>query len=199
MINHAPFYTVYHGTNELIDRFDQSKSRVINDYYGGGVAYFTESLESAHTYANGAYKRKNKGERYVYVAQLSAKKIFDVDDTFTGKDLQKFFQKRTDVELLARGAGLLTPKEDKYVTIGKLEAGEMELTGDQIFKGLSKGMNFTSKVTEFLKTMNYDTLRYNAGGYGIPKHSIYIAYDSSNIKIVEQLLFDSAGNKFSKK
>lgn len=199
MIHHSPFYTVYHGTNELIDRFDQSKSRVVNDYYGGGVAYFTESLDSARTYANGAFKRKNSGERYVYVARLATRKVFDVDDVFTGKELQKFFQKRTDVELIARGAGLLTAGKDKYVTIGQLEAGEMELTGDQIFKGLSKGMNYTAKVTEFLKNMNYDTLRYNAGGYGTPKHSIYIAYDSSNISIVEISLYDSAGNRFIKK
>ena len=42
---------LYHGTNQLFDKFEQSKSRVLNDYYGGGVAYFTDTLKVAHTYA----------------------------------------------------------------------------------------------------------------------------------------------------
>ena len=33
---------VFHGTNTRFDKFDQRQSRIINDNYGGGVAYDIE-------------------------------------------------------------------------------------------------------------------------------------------------------------
>ena len=187
---------LYHGTNQLFDKFDQNKSRVLDDYYGGGVAYFTDTLKVAHRYAK-SMVNKYKGEPYVIEANLNLGNVFDVDQQFTGKDLTKFVGQKKDVEDFARGAGLLKYGVDKYQVMASLESGNERLTGEQVFKGLSLGMKQTAKAREKLKKLGYDTLRYNGGGEGITtKHSVYIAFYNTNITIAEKYFFDSNGNKY---
>lgn len=176
---------VYHGSGSRFSKFEQSKARIPNDFYGGGVAYFTDDLGVGITYAKSMAK-KSKGDPIVYTVKLKLKKVFDVDEKFTGKDLINILPK--DVEDFARGAGLMTLDSDKYKVIADLKAGKYTLTGDQVFKGLSKGMNTTAKAREFLISKGYDGLRYNGGvNMGMAKkHNVYLAYDANDIEIIKR-------------
>lgn len=174
---------VYHGSNSRFNKFDQNKSRIVNDFYGGGVAYFTDNLEVAKTYARAMFRSKGGG-KFVYKVELTLDKVFDVDHTFSKNELTQFFNK-DNVEDFARGAGLLKYGEDRYAIISKLSMGNMTLTGDQIFKGLSKGMNQTARARQILISLGYDGLRHN-GGVNMnmaTKHNVYLAYDANDITI----------------
>lgn len=174
--------TVYHGSGSRFDKFEQSKARIPNDFYGGGVAYFTDNLSVGITYAKSMAKKKNS-DPIVYTVELNLNKVFDVDDKFSGKELVDILPK--DVEEFARGAGLLGLNADKFKVVAELKSGKMTLTGDQVFKGLSKGMNQTAKARQHLIKKGYDGLRYNGGvNMGMAtKHSVYLAYDAKDIKI----------------
>lgn len=178
---------IYHGTNARFSQFEQSKSRIQNDFYGGGVAYFTDALSVAKTYAKSAAKKG--GDPIIYQVTLKSNKLFDVDAKFTGDKLIQFFS-RKDAEQFARGAGLLNLGADKYKVIGEIEDGHMTLTGDQVFRGLSQGMIKTAAAREKLKQLGYDALRHN-GGVNMnmaTKHNVYLAYHAYNIKITERMI-----------
>jgi hypothetical protein len=185
LIERSTNIKAYHGSNSVFDKFDQNKSRIINDFYGGGVAYFTDNTKVAITYAQ-SMSRKS-GKPIVYEVNLNFKKLFDVDDTFTGKELIKFVE-TYDAELFARGAGLMGPRDDKYLVVAKLKKGDYKLSGEQVFRGLSRGMNQTAKAREILIKLGYDGLRYNGGvNMGMAtKHSVYLAYDSKSITILKK-------------
>jgi hypothetical protein len=175
---------VYHGSGYRFAKFNQSKARIANDFYGGGVAYFTDNLKVPITYAKSMAKTAKSGTPLVYTCTLKLKKIFDVDHTFTGKDLIDILPK--DIEAFARGAKLLSlGSGDKFTIISKLKSGKVKLTGDQVFKGLSAGMNKTAAARKHLMSKGYDGLRYNGGvNMGMAtKHSVYLAYKSSSITI----------------
>jgi hypothetical protein len=62
------------------------------------------------------------------------------------------------------------------------------LTGDQVFKGLSKGMNRTADARDYLMSKGYDGLRYN-GGVNMDmatKHNVYLIYNVKNVKMVNK-------------
>jgi hypothetical protein len=184
----------YHGSNSVFDKFDQGKARIVNDFYGGGVAYFSDSTKVAITYAQ-SMSRKS-GKPVVYEVDLKLKKVFDVDHTYTGKELIKFVEK-DDAESFARGAGLMTARDDKYTVMGKLKSGDYELTGEQVFRGLSRGMNQTAKARQILIDLGYDGLRYNGGvNMGMAtKHSVYLAYDAKSITIKKKYGLAPAAKK----
>lgn len=182
--------TAYHGSGKLFKKFEQSAARVINDFYGGGVAYFTDNKEVGRTYARSMAKTAKTGTPYIYTVSLKFSKMFDVDDVFTGKDLVNILPE--DKESFARGAGLLNWKSDKYKVLGDLSVGAMKLSGDSVFKGLSSGMNQTAKTREHLISLGYDGLRYNGGvNMGMAtKHNVYLAYKATGIKIEKIALVD---------
>ena len=93
-----------------------------------------------------------------------------------------------DLDDFARGAGLLGLDSDKYKVLADLKSGSLKLSGDDIFKGLSKGMNTTAKARDHLVKLGYDGLRYNGGvNMGMAtKHNVYLAYNVNNIKIVKR-------------
>lgn len=186
--NKALSGVVYHGTNARFDKFDQRKSRIVNDNYGGGVAYFTDGLSLAITYAKNMAK-KSGGEPIVYSVELSLKKLFDVDHMFTGKELVSVLP--TDIKDFARGAGLLGLNSDEYKVISSLKSGNITLSGEQIYKGLSKGNTQTAKARDHLIEKGYDGLRYNIPT--TPKQSVYLAYDAKDIKIVKRQTVKSRG------
>lgn len=188
--------TLYHGTNGRFDRFDQSKSRIFNDYWGGGVAYFTDNLGVAKTYATSMAKSKG-GDKLVYEVRLKIQNLFDVDDKFTGKELLKFYTSKTSEEF-ARGAGLLRLGADKYEILHKLESGNLELTGSQVFHGLSQGMVYTAKARKKLESLGYDALRYNGGSNMnmATRHDVYLTYKATNISIIKRLMIDSGGEEY---
>jgi hypothetical protein len=172
---------VYHGTNARFDKFDQRKSRIVNDNYGGGVAYFTDGLSLAITYAKNMAKKQG-GDPLVYTVELKLSKLFDVDHEFTGKELVDILP--SDVNDFARGAGLLRLGSDEYKIISNLKSGNMTLTGEQVYRGLSKGNTQTSKAREHIIQKGYDGLRYNMPV--TPKQSVYLAYDAKDIKITKR-------------
>lgn len=175
--------TVYHGSNARFDKFEASKARIINDFYGGGIAYFTDNKRIGVQYAKGMAKKG--GDPKLYEVQLNLKKVFDVDDKFTGQLLVDLI--KDDVEAFARGARLLKMGADKFAIIAKLKKGDIELTGDQVFRGLSKGQINTASTRELLKKHGYDGLRYNGGeNMGMKKHNVYLAYHPESIKIVKR-------------
>lgn len=183
IIESAQSMTVYHGSNALFKKFEQNKARIFNDFYGGGVAYFTSDKKVASTYAT-SMKRKYGGDRYVYEVDLTLTKIFDVDHKFTGKELKQFFDDK-DAEDFARGSGLLKAGVDKYSVLTKLKEGTIEMTGEQVFKGLSRGMVNTAKARQKLISLGYDGLRYN-GGVNMnmtTKHDVYLAYNADDVRI----------------
>lgn len=188
----------YHGTNGVFDRFEQSKARIVNDFWGGGVAYFTDDMEVAKTYAKSMARSKG-GDRLVYEAALTLRKTFDVDHEFSGKELTKFFTEKTSEEF-ARGAGLMKLGVDKYSVLNDLEYGKMTLKGSDIFHGLSAGMNQTAKARKILEKMGYDSLRYNGGiQMDVKKHNVYLTYRADNIIIKNRYMIDSEGKEYLKK
>lgn len=173
---------VYHGSNKKFDKFSEKAKRIANDFYGGGIAYTTTDKNVALTYSR-AMTYRYGGEEYLYEIQLDLKNLFDVDTVFTGEEL-KAFLKHIKPEDFARSAGLLGPSEDKYSVLSKLSAGNLSLTGKQVFKGLSKGLVDSSGAESILKRMGYDGLRYNGGdNMGTGKHDVYIPYYENQIKI----------------
>lgn len=173
--------TVYHGTNARFDKFDQKKSRIVNDNYGGGAAYFTDSVGLSITYAK-SMSKKLGGDAMVYSTELKLKKLFDVDDIFTGNDLINILP--ADVNSFARSAGLLNLNSNEYKVISNLKNGTIKLSGEQVYRGLSKGNTQTAKAREHLIERGYDGLRYNLPT--TPKQSIYLAYDAKDIKIIKR-------------
>jgi hypothetical protein len=177
--------TVYHGTGSRFEKFEQSKARIPNDFYGGGTAYFTDNLKVGITYAKSMAK-KTKGDPLVYTVEVNIRKMFDVDATFTGKELTDILP--TDLDKFARGAGLMGLDSDQYRVMGDLKAGKAVLSGDQVFKGLSKGMNTTAEAREHLVSKGYNGLRYN-GGVNMnmaTKHNVYLIYNASDAKIIKK-------------
>lgn len=84
---------------------------------------------------------------------------------------------------------MLKLDSNESMVMYELESGKMKLTGDQIFRGLSKGMNQTAKVRDMLIKKGYDALRYN-GGVNMDqaiKHDVYIAYKSSSMKVEKRM------------
>lgn len=177
--------TMYHGSGSRFNEFEQSKARIPNDFYGGGVAYFTDNLKVGITYAKSMAK-KAKGDPIVYEVRVKFKKLFDIDTEYRGKNLIEILP--DDLEAFARSAGLLSLNSDKYMVLAKLKSGKLNLSGDEIFKGLSKGMNTTAKAREYLISKGYDGLRYNGGvNMGMAtKHNVYLSYNAKNIEIVSR-------------
>jgi hypothetical protein len=173
--------TLYHGTNSRFKEFSQNMARIPNDFYGGGVAYFTDNLKVAATYAKAAVKEKG-GTPLIYKVKLNVKKLFDVDDDFKGKAILKFVDNEEEFVKAAKLARL--GGDDVIGATIKLENGRYDLTGDQIFKGISRGMVNTAKAREKLKKMGYTTLRYNGGvNMNAKKHNVYLVYYARDITI----------------
>lgn len=172
----------YHGSGSLFEKFDQTKSRIPNDFYGGGVAYFTDNLTIAKQYATAMAKKTPKKEKVIYSVELNLGKVFDVDEMYGGKILQKFVN--GNPEQFARGAGLLKLGVDKFTILSELKAGTISLSGDNVFKGLSGGMISTAKGRETLKRLGFDGLRYNGGQvmHATP-HSVFLVYKANDIVI----------------
>lgn len=179
-------YDVVHGSGTKFTKFSQAHARLKNDYYGGGVAYFTDHHETGKNYAKNMSKKTKTP--HLYHSTLEMHNVFDVDKHYTGEHLTHLLPK--DHETFARHAGLLKLGDDKYHTLGKLASGSMSMTGDQIFRGLSHGMSNTSKARDHLIKKGYDGLRYNGGiqTRGI-HHNVYIPYkdDAITINKIEKL------------
>ena len=181
----------YHGSGHLFDKFDQKLARIRDDHYGGGVGYFTDDHDVGNQYARTMARTKGTGTPYVYHTNLNMNNVFDVDHKFSGDKLTNLLpsdpRKHED---FARGAGLLRMGgEDKYSVLSKLARGNLTLTGDQVFKGLSQGGVNTARARDHLISRGYDGIRYN-GGLMIPgakPHNVYMPYkaDSITIKKVE--------------
>lgn len=182
----------YHGTNSRFDRFDKSKARIRNDLYGGGIAYFTDSLDIGKSYARTMSKKD--GIPIVYEVELNLKKTFDVSHIFTGSELTKFLE-NIDVEQFARGARLLQGGS-RLETISNLKSGKVSLTGDLVFRGLSNGMNQTAKARAILERMGYDSLRYNGDMMEMTatKHNVYLAYNPISIDIKQRYIVKPPGD-----
>lgn len=173
---------LWHGSNKKFDKFKLEVARIKNDLWGGGI-FMTDNLEIAKGFSKGM-AAKYGGEKYIYRVLFTPHKTFDADHTFTGNELTKFID---DPEQFARGAGLLKFGSDKYITLGKLKEGDFELTGEQVFRGLSQGMVNTAKARDKLVSLGYDSVRYNGGGLvqSHTKHNVYNAYDDSIVKVMK--------------
>ena len=174
---------VYHGSGRHFSKFDQKMARLPNDFYGGGVAYFTDDHDVAKTYAKSMSKETKTP--HIYHTSLKMNNVFDVNHSFHGDKLKKILPK--DTEKFATSAGILNAgnADQKYHILGKLERGEIPLTGHQVFWGLSHGGTKTTEARNHLIKHGYDGLRYN-GGLMVPgskKHNVYIPYNSDSINI----------------
>ena len=182
--------TLYHGTGFAFDKFDQKKARITNDLWGGGLAYLTSDTKVAITYAKSTAKSAKTNTPYVYNIKCSFDKVFDVDEVFTGKALTDFLPKdRKSLNEFARAAGLLELNADEHMIMYKLESGKLELTGEVLFRGLSKAMSQSAKARNILISKGYDALRYN-GGVNMKqsiKHDVYIAYKASSMTFEKRM------------
>ena len=181
---------LYHGSGYQFDNFDQKKARIQDDFFGGGLAYLTSDTKVAITYAKSMAKTAKTNTPFVYKIKCTFKKVFDVDHKFTGKELLELLPKdRKGMNEFARGAGMLKLGSNEADVMYKLETGKIELTGEEIFRGLSKGMNQTAKVRTFLISKGYDALRYN-GGVNMDqaiKHDVYIAYKANSMTVEKRM------------
>lgn len=176
--------TLYHGSGSLFDKFEQHKARIPNDLWGGGVLYGTDNIEIAKLYASAMSKKTPTHEKFLYTIGVKINHLFDVEAMFTGTILVKFVNS-VGVENFARGAKLLSYGADKYKIFGDLKLGNKNLTGAQVFHGITQGMLNTSRGRIILKKMEFDTLRYNGGMIsGAKKYSVYLPYYAANVKIL---------------
>lgn len=178
--------TLYHGSNAEFDQFDQSKAKIVNDLYGGGVAYFTDSVSVAQSYARVMTKARG-GAPVLYKVNLTLGRVFNVDDSFSGPELMEFIKHADSKDAFLRGARMLSLGTDKYQVLHQLESGKITLDGDQVFRGLSGGMINTASTRKILQKMGYDTLRYTGGLItGGNRHNVYLAYYADNIEILDR-------------
>lgn len=174
----------HHGSGTPdITEFKQEHARVLNDHYGGGVAYFTNKRHIAHKYAKAMSKKT--GTPTVYSAKLKMNNVFDVDHEYTGDKLKHVLpDDEREHEAFARSAGLMSPGTDKYKVLSDLKKGNTKLTGKQVFYGLSRGGVNTAKAREHLKKKGFDGLRYNGGeNMGEERHDVYMPYNANSIEI----------------
>jgi aryl carrier-like protein len=178
----------YHGTRTRFNVFEQNMSRIVNDFYGGGVAYFTDNIEVAKSYARTMYNRYGGDGMYVYETRLSFNRLFDVNNIYTGEILQRLVSDKPDQ--FARGANLLNLGADAIKVKSQLTSGSMRLTGDQVFRGLSNGMKNTAIARKKLMSLGFDGLRYDGGrNMGMAtRHNVYLAYDANKIKITNRYI-----------
>lgn len=178
--------TAYHGTNARFSKFEQTKARVPNDVFGGGVAYFTDTLSVAKSYA-ATMARRSGGDRIIYEVGLKFNKLFDVDEMYDGDMLQKMIN--GDYETFARGSKLLRLGDDRVKTISDLRAGKIKIRGEDVFRGMSNGMVQTKKARERLISLGFDGLRHNGGVVmGGTKHNVYLAYRANQIEIKKRYI-----------
>lgn len=191
--------TAYHGSNMRFATFDDRLARIVNDFYGGGIAYFTESMDVAKSYASNMF-RKYGGDRYVYETDLDLSKIFDVDQEFKGQELIKLVGKM-NLETFARGARLLPLGSDRLKVLASLREGSMVLTGHQVFMGLSNGMKNTAEARKMLMNAGYDGLRYNGGqNMGMAtRHNVYLAYYPRSVQIKKRFIVSKVPIQASEK
>lgn len=183
---------VWHGTGRRFSQFKQEHSRIPNDFYGGGIGYFTSDKDVGKTYAKDAAKRQGTGTPLLYHASLKMNNVFDVDHQFTGEKLKNILPAASQHEDFARGAGLLGLNADKYKVLDDLRTGKMSLSGDQIFKGLSRGMVNTAGARKHLISKGYDGLRYNGGAnmQMAKKHDVYIPYNAAGITVNKRYIIN---------
>jgi hypothetical protein len=175
----------FHGSGRKFGSFNQNFGRVKNDFMGGGIGYFTTDHDVAKSYAKNGARFAKTETPHIYHTKLSFKNVFDVDHEFTGDKLKKILPDEKYHEDFARGAGLLKVKSDKYDVLSKLKHGQLKLTGQQIFHGLSQGGVKSDEARDHLIKKGYDGLRYN-GGQNMgqaTKHDVFIPYKSDSIKI----------------
>ena len=173
----------FHGTNQKFDQFDQRHARITQDFYGGGILYVTDNLGIAKNYAKQAVKRAG-GLEIIYKVRLNLNKVFDVNKIYTGRNLIVLIGSNADQ--FARSANLMPIGVDKFKVLSDLRNGNLELTGEQVFRGMSRGMINTANARDMLIRNHYDGLRYN-GGMNMRQainHNVYIAYKQQSITIV---------------
>jgi hypothetical protein len=183
---------VWHGTGRRFSQFKQEHSRIPNDFYGGGIGYFTSDKDVGKTYAKSAAKTQGTGTPLLYQTSLKMNNVFDVDHQFTGEKLKNILPPASQHEDFARGAGLMGLNADKYKVLDDLRTGKMSLSGEQIFKGLSRGMVNTAGARRHLISKGYDGLRYN-GGVNMQmakKHDVYIPYNAGGITINKRYIIN---------
>lgn len=176
----------FHGSGKRFNQFEQRHARIPNDYMGGGVGYFTDNKDVAKTYAKSMSKYHKTGTPYIYHTSLKMDNVFDVDHEFSGEKLKHVLPNDPrDHENFARGAGLLPYGSDRMSVLGKLRSGDISLSGQQVFKGLSRGGVDTAKARDHLIQKGYDGIRYN-GGENMDmdtRHNVYMPYNADSISI----------------
>jgi hypothetical protein len=178
-------FRVWHGSNKKFERFTDKTKRIANDFFGGGVAYTTDDKNIAINYAR-SMARNYGGSEILYELKVIFQKIFDVDEIFTGEKLKQFFN-YIKVEAFARGASLLKLGTDTYKVLSDLKNGIIQLSGHDVFRGLSRGMNNSAAAEAILKKLGYDGLRYNGGAnMSGSRHNVYIAYNPDSIQILNK-------------
>lgn len=183
---------VWHGTNAKFDRFNKEMARVPNDLYGGGLGYFTDSLEVAKGYARSSVKRvkvAKDAQPYIYKVQSTLDNVFDVEKIYPGKFVAGFLKANSysDAENFLRTAGLAKIGTDLPLKVSQLRNGQLDMLGDDLFKALSKGSISSTSGRDTLIASGFDGLRHPGGIRGGTKglHNVYIAYENDKIKILE--------------
>lgn len=178
---------VYHGSNARFPEFKQDKARIVNDFWGGGVAYFTDSIPMAKNYAKGMAKRYG-GTPLVYKVQIRLSKMFDVNSQFDGPEVTAFMGDM-NADTFARGAGLMTMDADQYGIVASLKSGRLALSAEQVYKGLSNGGVNSAVARQRFIEMGFDGLRYNGEINSGAEHNVYLAYDAKDIEILSRHTF----------
>ena len=176
----------WHGSGRIFRKFEQIHARIPNDYFGGGIAYFTDDHGVAKTYAKSMAKSQGTKTPFIYHTRLTMRNVFDVDGEFTGPELLHLLpDNEKEYEQFARGAGLLRLGVDRYQVLSDLKNGNVKLNGKQVFFGLSNGGINTARAREHLIRKGFDGIRYN-GGENMNmavRHNVYIPYNANSIKI----------------
>lgn len=178
--------TAYHGSGRLFKRFEQRYARILNDYMGGGIAYFTTDLDVAKTYAKSMAKTVGSGTEYIYTVRLTLQNVFDVNQEFSGPELVALLPNTPDgLDKFARGSGILKYGVDRVKALMDLRDGKVGMSGERLFKGLSHGGVDTAKARDALIASGFDALRYNGGANMnmTTRHDVFIPYDANDIAI----------------
>lgn len=177
--------TLFHGGIDFDGEFRQDMSRSPNDYFGGGVAYFTDNHEVALKYAKNAGKRSGKLP-VVYNVKLTIKNNFDVDKKYNS---ELFLDSIKDLDKFIRNSSIGEYNDPIYVTKQKLKSG-IEITGKSIFKGLSNNHQNSGRAREILIDLGFDGLRYTGDEDSMNPYNVWLPYNSDQVSIVKKDFID---------
>jgi hypothetical protein len=174
---------LFHGSTVEINSANQLDSRPIGSMDYGGVVYLTASFNLASRLARS--KRATSGHVYVTSVNVPIERALDLDVQFPALELRKLIRDRHHAEEFARSARIVRYGNPEPDLIDKIADGEIEISGEQAFLGLSRAGSVTSSARTKLSRLGYDAVRYTYDG-----GTVYALFSVSGIRVNDSYIIN---------